>query len=183
MASARPKIATISICGCFGCHMSLLDLDERLFQLIELVDIDRSPINDIKRFSGRCAVGLLEGSCANEDDVAHLREFREHCDLLISVGECAINGDVPALRNGIPLRECLEESFINGPALANPGRVIPNDPELPLLLDRIYPCHEVVQIDHFIPGCPAPPEAIWQTLTALLQGKAPELPYPTLKYD
>ena len=74
--TAKPKIATISLAGCFGCHMSLLDIDERILKLIELVDFDKSPINDIKEFTGRCAVGIIEGGCCNEENVHVLQKFR-----------------------------------------------------------------------------------------------------------
>lgn len=180
---AKPKIATASLAGCFGCHMSLLDIDERILELIDVVEFDKSPINDIKRFNGPCQIGLIEGGCANEENVEVLKEFRKHCRLLISVGDCAINGGVPAMRNMVPLRECMEEAFIHSPTAYNPERIFPNDGEVPLLLDRVYPCHEVVHIDLFLPGCPPPADAFWQTLNALLNGKPVELPYPLLKYD
>lgn len=93
--SAKPRIATVSLAGCFGCHMSLLDLDERILQLAELVEFDRSPINDLKRFTGRCAIGLVEGGCCNEENVHVLEDFRRHCDVLVSLGDCAINGGFP----------------------------------------------------------------------------------------
>ena len=48
MIESKLKVATCSLCGCFGCHMSLLDLDERLFDLTERVEFDRSPLTDIK---------------------------------------------------------------------------------------------------------------------------------------
>ncbi len=83
---AKPKIATASLAGCFGCHMSLLDIDDRILKLVELVDFDKSPVDDIKKFSGRCAVGLIEGGCCNEENVHNLQYFRENCDILISVG-------------------------------------------------------------------------------------------------
>jgi NAD-reducing hydrogenase small subunit len=86
---AKPKVATASLAGCFGCHMSVLDIDERILELIELVDFDKSPIDDIKEFTGRCAVGLVEGGCANEENVHVLREFRKHCDVLVALGDCA----------------------------------------------------------------------------------------------
>lgn len=180
---AKPKVATASLAGCFGCHMSILDIDERILKLIELVDFDKSPIDDLKTFTGRCAIGLIEGGCANEDNVHVLQEFRKHCDILISVGDCAINGDIPALRNNIPLKECLEEAYLNGPSVYNPEKTIPNDKELPLCLDRVYPCHEVVKIDYFLPGCPANAEIIWQALVALLNNKPLDLPYEIIKYD
>ena len=180
---AKPKIATASLAGCFGCHMSLLDIDERILKLIELVDFDKSPIDDIKEFTGRCAIGLIEGGCANEDNVHVLQEFRKHCDILVAVGDCAIMGDIPAMRNNIPLKECLEEAYLNGPSVHNPEKIIPNDKELPLCLDRVYPCHEVVKIDYSLPGCPPSGDAIWQTLVALLNNKPLELPYELIKYD
>jgi NAD-reducing hydrogenase small subunit len=180
---AKPKIATTSLAGCFGCHMSVLDIDERILKLVELVDFDKSPIDDIKTFTGRCAVGLIEGGCANEENVEVLREFRKHCDVLIALGECAIMGDIPAMRNMVPLKECLDEAYLNGPSVHNPSGQIPNDPEIPLLLNKVYPINEVVKIDYFLPGCPPSADTIWQALTALLGGKPVELPYELIKYD
>ena len=180
---AKPKIATASLAGCFGCHMSLLDIDERLLRLVELVEFDKSPIDDIKELTGRCRIGLIEGGCSTEENVKVLEEFRRHCDLLVSVGDCAIDGGVPAMRNAVPLRECLEEAYLRSPSVYNPEGRIPNDPELPLLLDKVYPCHEVVKIDLYLPGCPPPADALWEALVAVLNGRPVELPYRLLKYD
>jgi NAD-reducing hydrogenase small subunit len=180
---AKPKVATTSLAGCFGCHMSLLDIDDRILKLFELVDFDKSPIDDIKEFTGQCLVGLIEGGCCNEENVRVLKDFRENCDILISVGDCAINGGIPAMRNGIPLKECLEEAYLDGPTVHNPEGIIPSDPELPLILDRVYPCHEIVKIDYFLPGCPPLADTLWEALVALLNGKEPNLPYELLKYD
>ena len=179
----KPKLATVSLAGCFGCHMSVLDIDERILKLIELIEFDRSPINDIKKIEGRCAVGIVEGGCCNEEIVHVLQHFREHCDVLISTGDCAIMGGIPALRNTIPLKECLEEAYLKGPTVYNPRGKVPNDPEIPLLLDKVYPCHEVVKMDYHLPGCPPSAETIWQALVALLTGKPIALPYELIKYD
>jgi NAD-reducing hydrogenase small subunit len=180
---AKPKVATASLAGCFGCHMSLLDIDDRILKLVELVDFDKSPIDDLKKFTGRCLVGLIEGGCCNEENVEVLREFRRQCDVLISVGDCAITGGLPALRNMVPLKECLEEAYLNGPTVHNPQRTIPNDPELPLLLDKVYSCHAVVKIDYFLPGCPPPADTLWEALVALLNNQPVKLPYELVKYD
>jgi NAD-reducing hydrogenase small subunit len=180
---SKPKVATASLAGCFGCHMSLLDIDERILQLIDLVDFDKSPIDDIKEFTGRCAIGIIEGGCTTDENVRVLKSFREHCDVLIATGDCATMGGIPALRNLVSLRECLEEAYLDGPTVCNPSRGIPSDPEIPLMLDRVYPCHEVVKIDYFLPGCPPQADTLWEALTALLSGKAVNLPYPLLKYD
>jgi len=179
----KPKVATISLAGCFGCHMSILDIDERILQLVELVDFDKSPVDDIKKFTGRCAVGLIEGGCCNAENVEVLRYFRENCDVLVSVGDCATMGGVPAMRNPIPLKECFEEAYLDGPTVYNPSGTIPNDPELPLLLDKVYPCHEVVKIDYTLGGCPPSADTIWQALVALLNNNPLEFPYELVKYD
>ena len=180
---AKPKVATTSLAGCFGCHMSLLDIDDRILKLIELVQFDKSPINDIKEFTGPCEIGLVEGGCANEENVRVLQAFREHCKVLISVGDCAIMGGIPAMRNTISLKECLDEAFLDGPTVYNPRGRVPDDPEIPLLLDRVYPCAEVGKIDYHLPGCPPPADTIWEALVALLGDKPIDLPYELVKYD
>ena len=179
----KPKVATASLAGCFGCHMSILDIDERILQLIELVEFNKSPVDDIKVFTDRCAVGLIEGGCCNEENVHNLQDFRKNCDILISLGDCAINGGIPAMRNNIPLQECMQEAYIDGPTVYNPSGQIPNDPEIPLILDKVFPCHHVVKMDYHLPGCPPPADAIWETLVALLSGKELNLPYELIKYD
>ncbi len=180
---AKPKLATIFIGGCFGCHMTVLDLDERLVELAEVVDLNKSPLTDLKEFNERCRIGIIEGGCTNEDNVHVLQQLRDHCDILISMGECAIMGDVPSMRNTVPLKECFDEAYRNGPTVYNPDAVLPNDPELPLLLDKVYPCHEVVKIDYFIPGCSPRADALWETVTAILRNEPVKLEYKLLKYD
>ena len=180
---AKPKVATTSLAGCFGCHMSLLDIDERILDLVELVDFDKSPIDDIKEFTGRCAVGLIEGGCCNEENVHVLKDFRKHCDILVLVGDCATMGGIPAMRNMVPLQECLDEAYRNGPTVYNPSGQIPNDEDIPLILDKVYPCQEVVKVDYYLPGCPPPADTLWQALVALLTDKPVDLPYELIKYD
>jgi len=177
-------VATASLAGCFGCHMSFLDIDERLLDLIELVEIDKSPLTDFKTFTRRCDIGLIEGGCCNDENVHNLIAFRKNCDVLVAVGECAIMGGLPGLRNWIPLKECLEEAYIHGPTVTGAGaQVIPNDPDIPKILDRVYPCHEVVKIDYFIPGCAPRADLIWSTLVALVTGQEIPAPYALFKYD
>ena len=177
---SKLKVATCSLAGCFGCHMSVLDLDERLFTLVELVEFDRSPLTDIKHL-GECDVGIIEGGVANAENVHVLREFRAHCKILIAMGACAINGGVPAMRNQFTLKECLDESYLDGIGLVDAQ--MPNDPEIPLLLNQVHPIHEVVKVDYFLPGCPPSADAIWAFLTQLLSGQPIALSYTQLHYD
>ena len=183
--AAKKIIATTSLAGCFGCHMSFLDIDERILDLIELVEFNKSPFDDIKTFTKECDIGLIEGGCCNDENVHTLIEFRKHCKTLVVVGECALMGGLPSLRNTIPLKECLAEAYLDGPTVAggNPEKIIPNDPDLPKILNRVYPCHEVVKIDVFLPGCPPSADLIWDALVALVTGKELALEYRTFKFD
>jgi NAD-reducing hydrogenase small subunit len=180
---SKPVIATASLAGCFGCHMSLLDIDERILGLMDLVEFNKSPIDDIKTFTKPVDVGLIEGGCCNSENVEVLRSFRKNCKVLVSVGECAIMGGLPAMRNSIPIRECLEEAYLNSPTVDPEDRLIPNDEELPIILDKVYPCHEVVKIDHFLPGCPPSADLIWEAVTALVEGRPLKLTYDLIKFD
>jgi NAD-reducing hydrogenase small subunit len=177
---SKIRIATTSLAGCFGCHMSFLDMDERLVALLEHVEFNRSPLTDIKHCDP-CDIGLVEGGVCNADNVHVLREFRENCKILIAVGACAINGGVPAMRNHFNLLECLEEAYVNGVGVENPQ--IPNDVELPLLLDKVHPLHEVVHVDYYLPGCPPSADEFLSVLGDLLEGQEPALPKNRLHYD
>ena len=174
------RVATTSLAGCFGCHMSILDIDLRLFDLLDLIEFDRSPLTDIKRI-GNCDLGIIEGGLCNAENVHVLREFRRHCTSLTALGACAINGGLPAQRNSLSLPLILEEVYHTSVGLAN--GLIPNDPELPLPLNKVRPLHEVVTIDYFIPGCPPSADAIWKALTDILGGSKPVLGHDLLRYD
>ena len=179
-----PKtIATTSLAGCFGCHMSMLDIDTDLLDLVELVSFDKSPITDIKNFSKQCDLGIIEGGCCNEENVETLRTFREKCDILVAVGECAIWGGLPAMRNTMPLGECLEEAFLNCVTNEEGNTVIPYNENLPKLLDRVYSCREIVKIDYFVPGCPPDAQHIWKAVRNLLWDENYSILYSEFKYD
>jgi NAD-reducing hydrogenase small subunit len=176
----KTKLATCSLAGCFGCHMSLLDIDEKLFPLLEEVEFDRTPFTDIKH-CGPCDIGIVEGGVSNVENVQVLKEFRKNCKVLVAIGACAITGGVPSLRNNIDLWDCFQEIYLYEGGLE--GSQIPNDPELPLPLDKVYPVYEVVKIDYFLPGCPPSADTIWKFLTDLIAGREPKLSYEMLRYD
>lgn len=174
------RVATVSLAGCFGCHMSFLDIDEHLFELLDRIEFDRSPLTDIKH-CGPCDIGLIEGGVCNAENVHVLREFRANCRTLVALGACAINGGLPAQRNHLDIGACLDEVYQSRPGLARAQ--VPNDPELPLLLDKVHPIHEVVRIDYFLPGCPPSGEAIWKFLSDLVNGRTPRVTGPLLHFD
>jgi NAD-reducing hydrogenase small subunit len=176
----RPRVATVTLAGCFGCHMSLLDLDEALLELAARIEIVRSPLVDLRDWSD-CDIALVEGGLCNQENVEVLREVRRRARVLVALGACAVNGGLPAQRNHLDVRECLQTVYVERPG-ERLGRV-PDDPELPLPLDQVYPLHAVVRVDHFVPGCPPSAAVIGATLEALLQGRAPRLPAGSLRYD
>ena len=180
MSAPKIRLATASLGGCFGCHMSLLDIDERLLELVEHVELRRSPLTDIKALE-RCDVGLIEGGLCNAENVHVLREFREKCTVLVSLGACAINGGLPAQRNHLSLSEILTEVYLTQPG--DSGGLIPNDPELPLPLSQVQPLHAVVHIDAYIPGCPPSADTIWAALQSLLHDQGGQLPSNLIRYD
>jgi len=177
--SDKLRIATTSLAGCFGCHMSLLDIDERIFRLAEVAEFDRSPLTDIKHCRS-CDIGIVEGGVCNEENIHVLRELRASCKTLVAIGACAINGGIPALRNHYDLESCLHEAYLQND-LHNPQ--IPEDPELPLLLNRLHPVHELVRVDYSLPGCPPSADAIWTFLQDLIAGREPSLPDELIHYD
>lgn len=168
----KTKIATIWLSGCSGCHMSFLDQDELLLDLAKRIQLVYSPIVDIKVFPVDVDVTLVEGAVANEEQLALLKEARERTKTLISLGDCAVTGNVTALRNAWSEsdRAVLEREFIENTDL-NPQ--VPVD--VPKLLTKVRPLHEIVKIDYFIPGCPPPAGLINYVLTELLSGRTPNM--------
>ncbi|MCH9728165.1 MAG: NADP oxidoreductase [Actinomycetia bacterium] len=182
--AGKINVSMISLCGCWGCTLSFLDVDERLLGLLDKITINRSSLTDIKRITERCAIGFIEGGVANEDNIETLEHFRENCDVLISVGACAIWGGVPAMRNMVELKDCLSEAYSNSPTAA-PGAVpvVPLHPAIPILTTKVYPCHEVVKMDYFIPGCPPSADAILEVLDDLVNGRPVDLPKSLNHFD
>jgi [NiFe] hydrogenase diaphorase moiety small subunit len=179
----KKTVATVSLAGCFGCHMSMLDIDTEILDIVELVSFNKSPLTDIKNFTQRCHLGIVEGGCCNTENVETLKKFREMCDLLVVMGECAVWGGLPAMRNTIPLGECLEEAYLNSITSVPGEDKVPYHEDLPKILDRVYACNEIVKVDYSIPGCPPSASHIWKVVKSLLWGEDYSLLYSEFKYD
>ena len=158
--------------GCSGCHMSFLDQDELLIDLAKKVQLVYSPIADIKVFPENVDVTLVEGAVANEDQLSMLKQARARTKIMISLGDCAVTGNVTALRNVLENSDeaVLQRAYIEN---ADVNLQIPTD--VPKLLKKVHPLHEVVKIDYFIPGCPPSAGLINYVLTELLSGRAPNM--------
>jgi len=174
---AKKRIATVWLCGCSGCHMSFLDLDERLIDLAAMADVVASPVVDVKDFP-KCDIGLVEGGVANEENLEVLLKLRAACDKLVSLGDCAGFGCVPMLRNQFSNEDVLDRAYIDVESTA--FGAVPTV-EIPQLLPKVKPIHEHVKVDAWIPGCPPSADTIWKAVGALLRGEAAD--GVTLEYD
>ncbi len=163
------RLATVWLGGCAGCHMSFLDLDEKLIDLAEKVELVYSPIADIKEFPENVDVALVEGAVANMDNLKLAQELRARSRLVVSFGDCAVTGNVPSLRNKLGVDDLLTAVYHEGPGQHPVGAE--EDGIMPRLLPKVLPLHQVVAVDAYLPGCPPDPDRIWAAVSALLAGE------------
>jgi NAD-reducing hydrogenase small subunit len=167
----KRRLATVWLGGCSGCHMSLLDMDERLIDLSHDFDLVYSPLVDHKIFPEGVDICLVEGSVSSDEDENKIRAIRKRTKTLVSLGDCAVTGNVPSLRNTIPVRAIFQRVYEENMQ----GRAwVPAD-GLPKLLPKVRPVHEIVPVDVFVPGCPPSADTIHDLLRELLAGRMPNL--------
>lgn len=168
---SKVKLATVWLDGCSGCHMSFLDMDERLLALADAIELVYSPLVDFKVFPEQVDVTLVEGAVSSEDDLEKIRHIRAHTRILVSLGDCAVTGNVPTLRNTVGGEAVLRRAYLDD-ELTNPK--IPTL-VVPKLLPVVRPVHSVVKVDVYIPGCPPHYEVIYYAVSELLAGRVPDL--------
>jgi len=179
---AKPKVASDWLAGCAGCHMSFLDIDERIAQLVEVVDLRATPITDLKEpDKDGVVVGILEGGINNTYNEEVAKKMRSRCKILVALGDCAVFGGVPAMRNFFTLEDSLNRAYIETPSTDDSGKV-PSSPEL-AVPTRVRAIHEVVPVDVFIPGCPPDADIIFFALSELAQGRIPKLEDKNLMWN
>jgi NAD-reducing hydrogenase small subunit len=170
----KVRLATAWLGGCSGCHMSLLDLDERLVDLLlQQVDLVYSPIADIKIFPDDVDVALVEGAVANVDHLELAHQIRAKSKLVVSFGDCAVTGNVTSLRNRLGIDDLLTQVYQGGPGQIPRGNE--GDHVLPALLPKVLPLHQVIEVDAFITGCPPDPDRIWAQIWALIHRDSSKL--------
>lgn len=179
----RLRVATVWLGGCSGCHMSFLDLDEALIQLAGRIELVYSPLIDLKEYPEQVDICLVEGAVCNEENLEFIRQIRTRTRTVVAFGDCAVTGNVPALRNQLGLKSTenvLQRAYIEG---AQTMAGVPTQPGIvPALLARVLPLQEAVYVDYFIPGCPPPVERIKTVLDRALSGAEPRLEGPQLKF-
>jgi len=179
----KVRLATVWFGGCSGCHMSFLDLDEFLIDLVDLVDIVYSPVVDMKEYPQNVDVCLIEGAICNEDNLELLHKIRQRTKVLVAFGDCAVTANVPAIRNQLGLgnaESVLQRAYIDS-AQDNP-RLPREDGIVPALLERVRPVHEVVHVEHFLPGCPPSAANIKALVVQMLSGVTPKLEGKQIKF-
>lgn len=169
---SKLKLATVWLDGCSGCHMSFLDMDERLLELADIVELVYSPLVDAKEFPNDVDIALVEGAVASVDDEKKIRKVRAHTKTLVAMGDCAITGNVPAMRNAVGPEAILERAYIEN-ATAQPQ--IPLI-VVPRLLKIVRPIHEFVPVDVYLPGCPPSADTFHTALVALITGEPLDIP-------
>ena len=167
----KTRIATVWLDGCSGCHMSLLDMDQRLLQLADKIELVYSPLVDAKEFPENVDVTLVEGSISNEENLEEIRRIRQRTKLLVSLGDCAVTGNVPSMRNAFTVDQTLEPAYRADQSKSTKVEF----EEVPKLLKTVIPLHSAVKVDVFIPGCPPSADIIHYAITELLEGKIPDL--------
>ncbi len=167
----KVRVATVWLDGCSGCHMSFLDIDERLLQVADRIDLVYSPLVDHKEFPEGVDVTFLEGAITNQDDFDKVKKVRKRSKLLVSLGDCAVTANVPSMRNFCSLDDLYSRAYLEN---VSEQPQIPTE-EIPPLLDRTRPVHEVVSVDLFVPGCPPHPDHIFFVISELLEGRVPDL--------
>ena len=180
----RLKVATVWLGGCSGCHMSFLDLDEFLIELAGRIELVYSPVVDLKAYPNNVDVCLIEGAVCNEDNLEILHKIRSRTKVLVAFGDCAVTGNVPAIRNQLGLgndENVLQCAYIDN-AQNNPGVPRHGDGIVPALLKRVMPVYEVVHIEYFLPGCPPPADRIKAFMAQVLAGQVPKLEGANLKF-
>lgn len=179
---AKPKVSTDWLAGCAGCHMSLLDMDERIATVVSLVDLRATPITDFKHpDESGVDVGILEGGVNNSANEEVAKRMRSRCKILVALGDCAVFGGVPAMRNFFTIEESLKRAYIETESTDSSGK-IPNDPELCVPM-KVHALQDIVPVDVFVPGCPPSADAIFFALSELAQGRIPDLKGDTLAWN
>jgi NAD-reducing hydrogenase small subunit len=168
---SKQKLATIWLDGCSGCHMSLLDTDERLIEVGAQFDFVYSPLVDYKVYPAHVDVALVEGSVSSDEDEHKIKLVRAHTRTLVALGDCAVTGNVPAMRNTFSLEAVFERVYRENATIPAPN---PSQ-RLPLLLARVRPVHEVVPVDLHVPGCPPSADTIYTVLMDLAAGRTPDV--------
>jgi NAD-reducing hydrogenase small subunit len=168
---SKARLATMWLDGCSGCHMSLLDIDEAIVVIAEQADVVYGPLVDAHEIPPDIDVAIVEGAVSSEDDMERIRAMRRNARILVALGDCAVTGNVPSMRNPFSVKSIMERLYVDG---SDFEKGIPTK-GVPLLLKQAIPVHDAVKVDLHVPGCPPSARTILFVLKELLEGRIPDL--------
>lgn len=165
---SKARVGTIWLDGCSGCHMSFLDMDERLIELADKIDVVFSPYVDAKEIPEDIDLFIVEGALSTDHDLHIIKEIRKNSKNVLALGDCAVTGNISAMKNLVGTKATLEKGYFD---LADVNKGYYPDKVVPKLLDKVIPLNEAIDVDFFVPGCPTPADAIYEALKAVLEGR------------
>ncbi len=178
------KVASDWLNSCSGCEISIVDMGERLLDVLKVAQFVHLPaLMDHKYFGQRgtgkhieipeADVGILSGGLRNQEHVEVAEAFRKSCKIIIALGTCATHGGIPTLANSFSNEEIKQRYYATETTDA-PG-AFPSE-GLPPLLDSVMALDEKIAVDIYLPGCPPHPDHVFAALVALVEGRSPVLP-------
>lgn len=171
----KVTVATVWLDGCSGCHMSLIDMDERLLELAEQIDVVYSPLVDCKDYPDQVDIAIVEGAISSTEDLEKIKKIRAHTNILVALGDCAVAANVPSMRNPFKVKDVMARGYLENAEIGQ----LPQADELPTLLPYVRPIHEIVTVDVFVQGCPPSADTIYHLLNSLVAGRMPSVGWRT----
>ncbi|MCS7125876.1 MAG: oxidoreductase [Aigarchaeota archaeon] len=185
----KPKIAFYWCASCGGCEESIVDLAEKILDVVNLVDIVFWPvaldfkIKDVETMPDKSVtVSFINGGIRLEEHEYVVKLLRKKSQLLVAYGACSSWGGVPGLANLFSREEILRCVYQETPTVDNLNNTRPKTKlniedivtlELPEFLPRLLPIDLIVDVDYYVPGCPPTPEVTWKAIEILLSGNLP----------
>ena len=179
----KPKVLSEWLNSCSGCEVAIVDMGERLLDVLGLVDFVHIPVIMDHKYYGQLGdgkhltlpeadVALVSGGIKNEEHLELAEEIRKKCSIVIALGTCATHGGIPALCNSYS-NEDMKARYYSTETTDKPNE-IPKE-GIPALLDRCYALDEKIKVDAYLPGCPPHPDQIFEALVALLEERPANL--------
>ena len=165
--------------SCSGCEISIIDMGERLLEVLKVADIVHIPALVDSKYFGQLGdqkhlslpeadVGLISGGIRNAEHLEVALEMRKKCKIIIALGTCATHGGIPAMANSwtpVQMMERVYSTETTDQPAAFPAEGVPP------LLESCYAVDEKIKVDIYLPGCPPHPDQVFNALVALVQGK------------
>jgi F420-non-reducing hydrogenase small subunit len=187
--SDKPKVAFYWCASCGGCEETVVDLNEDILKVADAVDIVLWPVAlDFKRrdieamADGEIAVSFINGAVRLSEQEEWVELLRQKSQLVVAFGSCAHLGGIPGLGNVATRDLIFERKYATVPTVDNPDRTLPSSTatvdgyelELPRFYDTVKTLDQTIDVDYYLPGCPPPPNLVWDAIMAILEGKLPE---------